>query len=120
MWWKSISGHSSDVTERCDYRLGFIFRPRDFIYSMYLTARSDLLLIAEFFFTVFVCSTSLCQTRKKSFIMSRWLEVSIGEEHVTRFITSEERTFYTSRIYLPLAVREIHNTSVTGALKIKI
>lgn len=26
VWWKSITGHSSDVIERCDYGVGSIFR----------------------------------------------------------------------------------------------
>lgn len=48
IWWKSIGSYSSDVIERCDYRVGSIFRLRD-IYSTYFTAHSDLLLIAELF-----------------------------------------------------------------------
>jgi len=61
-------------------------------------AHSDLLLIAESFFfeSMHAQQDSLfaSQTRKKSFIMSQWLEVSIGAEHVTHFITRAEMTFH--------------------------
>ncbi len=94
VWWKSISGHSSDVTERwCVCVLwwcGLHLQTRDYIIVCIWRLAVICCWLLSFFCSPFVCSTSLCQTRKKSFIMSRWLEVSIGENTCTRFITSEE------------------------------